>query len=100
MFDLDGLRDLSNFPLFGNAFVGAGAEAAPDSPDTEVPGVALADITGRRATVGPDVERSQNVHRCRFSPFPSQRRRGPPAERAGTRAQRRFPCAKPRASGY
>lgn len=51
------------FPLFDNAFAGAGAEAAPDSPDTAVPGVALADMTGRKATVGLDAERSQDVRR-------------------------------------
>lgn len=78
------------FPLFDNAFTGAGAEAAPDSPDTEVPGVALADMTGRKATVGLDAERSQDVRRFPPHRFPSQRRREPP-DRAGTRAQRRFP---------
>lgn len=60
---------MADAPLFGNAFVGAGAEAAPDSPDTEVPGVALVDITGRKATAEPDAERRQEVRRSPSSPL-------------------------------
>lgn len=70
------------FPLFGNAFPGAGAEAAPDSPDTEVPGVALAGITGRKATVEPIVECSRNLHHPQSPPHPQHAEEGA-ARRAG-----------------